>query len=132
METTIKEFQEEIAGILNSDEWFGQHDINWLPEDTLNVEYEIKKNLGQTGMVAVVTTPSLDYQGEHKTIISKKNYEKVVDGNTTTWTLPDTQGRTMQVKKEIRQEKTVPGTSFWNTWNSPARPHVASNGSIPG
>lgn len=108
METSIKEFQQEIAGILNSDEWFGQHDINWLPEDTLNVEYEIKKNLGQTGMVAVVTTPSLDYQGEHKTIISKKNYEKAVDGNTTTWTLPDTQGRTMQVKKEKKQEKTVP------------------------
>ena len=108
METTIKEFQEEIAGILNSDEWFGQHDINWLPEDTLNVEYEIKKNLGQTGMVAVVTTPSLDYQGEHKTVISKKNYEKVVDGNVTTWTLPDEQGRTVQVKKKTTQEKPVP------------------------
>lgn len=83
METSIKEFQQEIAGILNSDEWFGQHDINWLPEDTLNVEYEIKKNLGQTGMVAVVTTPSLDYQGEHKTVISKKNYDKHVQKSVT-------------------------------------------------
>lgn len=218
MDTTIKQFQEEIAGILNSDEWFGQHDINWLPEDTLNVEYEIKKNLGQTGMVAVVTTPSLDYQGEYKTVISKKNYEKHVqdsvtftltsvsdpsevhevvlntdpttkmvdgekiyfskwiDGNpieltygspfpnlfgtmkdnvpngfippptgttrwfafvdnaeyrtgndpfffATVWTIPDEHGRTMQVKKEIRQEKTVP-------WDELLE-YVQFSGSVP-
>lgn len=76
METTIKEFQRQIADILNADEWFGQHDISWLPEDTLNVEYEIKKSLGQTGMVAVVTTPELNYQGEHESIASQKNYEE--------------------------------------------------------
>ena len=106
MDTTIKQFQEEIAGILNSDEWFGQHDINWLPEDTLNVEYEIKKNLGQTGMVAVVTTPSLDYQGEHKSTATVKNYTETKDGNTTVWTVPDEQGRNI----EVTQVKTVTPT----------------------
>lgn len=68
METTIRQFQEEVRDILNQDTWFGEHGIDWLAEDSLDIEYEIKKHLGQTGMVAVVTTPSLTYQGECKKV----------------------------------------------------------------
>lgn len=76
METTIRQFQEEVRDILNKDTWFVDHGIDWLAEDTLDIEYEIKKHLGQTGIVAVVTTPELTYQGEHSSTVSQKNYEE--------------------------------------------------------
>ena len=77
METTIRQFQEEVRDILNQDTWFGEHGIDWLAEDSLDIEYEIKKHLGQTGIVAVVTTPELNYQGECKKVTMVDNEEVV-------------------------------------------------------
>ena len=75
METTIRQFQEEVRDILNQDTWFGDHGIDWLAEDSLDIEYEIKKHLGQTGIVAVVTTPELTYQGECKKVTVEDNID---------------------------------------------------------
>ena len=101
METTIRQFQEEVRDILNQDTWFGDHGIDWLAEDTLDIEYEIKKHLGQTGIVAVVTTPELTYQGECKSVTRTANYEKteteVHELPATLWTTHDEQGREVKI-----------------------------------
>jgi len=97
METTIRQFQEEVRDILNQDTWFGDHGIDWLAEDTLDIEYEIKKHLGQTGIVAVVTTPELTYQGECKSVAEPANYEKSQGDGVTAWTTKDQKGRKFQI-----------------------------------
>lgn len=63
METTITQFHKEIADKLNADEWFAQHNVEWLPENSLDIEFEIKKHLNNTGICAVVVTPEMTYQG---------------------------------------------------------------------
>lgn len=101
METTIRQFQEEVRDILNQDTWFGDHGIDWLAEDSLDIEYEIKKHLGQTGIVAVVTTPELTYQGECKSVTRTANYEKTeteIKGlPATLWTTHDEKGREVKI-----------------------------------
>jgi len=110
METTIRQFQEEVRDILNQDTWFGDHGIDWLAEDTLDIEYEIKKHLGQTGMVAVVTTPELTYQGEAAKNATKQNYEEIPGG----WRTWDEQGREITVLTSGQNQVTVSGGCFGN------------------
>ena len=110
METTIRQFQEEVRDILNQDTWFGDHGIDWLAEDSLDIEYEIKKHLGQTGMVAVVTTPELVYQGEAAKNATKQNYEEISGG----WRTWDEQGREITVLTSGENQVTVSGGCFGN------------------
>ena len=133
METTIRQFQEEVRDILNKDTWFEDHGIDWLAEDTLDIEYEIKKHLGQTGMVAVVTTPELTYQGEAASTTSRKNYEEteipaecVIVGPAATVTLLNDPRNEMRDGGELRFSdwygqpsvfKWVPNNGFF--WNAP-------------
>lgn len=110
METTIRQFQEEVRDILNQDTWFGDHGIDWLAEDSLDIEYEIKKHLGQTGMVAVVTTPELVYQGEAAKNATKQNYEEISGG----WRTWDERGREITVLSAEQNQATVSGGCFGN------------------
>lgn len=53
--------QEYAAGILNGDEVLSAMGARFLCENARDVEYEVKKALGQTGMFAVVMTPRANY-----------------------------------------------------------------------
>lgn len=57
--------QDIIAESLNSDPQLSSLGITFYPEHSLEIEYEIKKNLGQQGIVGIVNTLKGFYGGHN-------------------------------------------------------------------
>lgn len=118
METTIRQFQEEVRDILNQDTWFGDHGIDWLAEDSLDIEYEVKKHLGQTGIVAVVTTPNLTYQGEHKHTTVEDNIDSYDNAVSVTLdeAVPGVPSQTIIIRNNPFREMHEGGVLVFDEW----------------
>lgn len=59
----LRELQSEVANILNETAYLNERGISVLCEDSLEIEYEIRKALGQQGLVATVNTLQTSYIG---------------------------------------------------------------------
>ena len=59
---TILTFQNEVANILNDN---FPVKVNFYSENIRDIEYQIQNALGRQGIVGIVMTPQLDYQGHN-------------------------------------------------------------------
>lgn len=59
---TILTFQNEVANILNEN---FPVKVNFYSENIRDIEYQIQNALGRQGIVGIVMTPQLDYQGHN-------------------------------------------------------------------
>lgn len=59
---TILTFQNEVANILNDN---FPIKVNFYSENIRDIEYQIQNALGRQGIVGIVMTPQLDYQGHN-------------------------------------------------------------------
>lgn len=60
---TMFELQTEICDILNQSPELKQCNVTFLPEDSLDIEYQISNNLKKQGIVGLVMSPSTNYIG---------------------------------------------------------------------
>lgn len=65
---TLHEFQNTIADILNNYSEFVNSDVKFYSENNLDIEYEIKTALGKQGIVGIVMTPNLSYEGHNNRV----------------------------------------------------------------
>lgn len=63
MAITINDLQNAVRDRLNCDPWMIEHGVAWLAENQLDIEFEITKHIGNQGIVGIVMTPALSYQG---------------------------------------------------------------------
>lgn len=63
----FREVQDTIAGYLNSDPQISAKLIEFLPESKLDIDFEVKKALGQQGIVGVVNTLRGTFAGQNGT-----------------------------------------------------------------
>jgi chemotaxis protein CheY-P-specific phosphatase CheC len=61
----FREVQDTIAGYLNSDPQISAKQIEFIPEAHLDIDFQVKKALGQQGIVGVVNTLKGEFAGHN-------------------------------------------------------------------
>lgn len=56
--------QQEIVDILKADAYLAEHEVEAVAENRLDVEALLTAALGNVGICATVTTPTIDYMGQ--------------------------------------------------------------------
>lgn len=60
LDTKLRQLQEYVANQLSGD----MPTIEWLPENRRDLDYQIKKALGQQGIVGIIHTPRVIFNGK--------------------------------------------------------------------
>lgn len=73
----ISALQQELADTITADSWCVSHGLKCYPENRGDIDFLIESAIDKLGIVAIVTTPELEYMGKN------------ADGNV--WSIPSLQ-----------------------------------------